>query len=219
MDYLPDETIMHVLGFVPDKMYVSIVCKKWVKLLDSLYKQQNKIDVNDPYHLKWGNISAGWINQRNYIEQIKNHNCLNYICHQLQHFESEKVFMCSKILKQNCVINNVSKPKDIHFLMKHIYDFSGVFNAIIGNNSYDMMLLFSFVHPIHSYWIKHASITTDINAIKQSIIKIVSLRIMTFENFYNEIYKHPSFKLKNEVLEYLEKHIDVKIAKMIKSYY
>jgi hypothetical protein len=55
MDTIPHEIITHIISFIEDKIYVSIVCKSWARIVDDMVTIQISdamINMNDSYSLK-----------------------------------------------------------------------------------------------------------------------------------------------------------------------
>jgi hypothetical protein len=216
MHHLPDETIMNILGFVPDKIYVSMVCKKWVKLLDDMYKQNLISNFNDPYYLCKIYYKKSI---DDHIENITNHKCLNYIYHM---GTDALVYYRVKLLMQNCRVNNISKPENINKLYNNAYysvTNAYMFGSIFKNKSYDMLLLISFEKCPDDYWLDYYKTETDIDVLIDEMKTLHDMQIITFTTFYERIYKDNNFKLKTQALEFLGQYVNIKMRTLIHNYH
>lgn len=118
--YLPYEMIAHIFGLVEDKIGLSMVCKLFGKLLLKMHRYNQISNINDSYYLKhMDNLNDAFIVVN--IYNIHNHNCLNLIMYKanLGLMEDNETQFC--ILYQNCVKNNISRPKYISKLSKETY--------------------------------------------------------------------------------------------------
>lgn len=79
MDHIPNEIVVNILGFVKDRIYVSMVSHRMMSLLNLMYEQSIINDIDDPYYLKKEYNVFNIINISKKIYEIKNCNCLNYI--------------------------------------------------------------------------------------------------------------------------------------------
>lgn len=79
MDHIPNEIVVNILGFVKDRIYVSMVSHRMMSLLNLMYEQSMINDIDDPYYLKKEYNAFNIINISKKIYEIKNCNCLNYI--------------------------------------------------------------------------------------------------------------------------------------------
>ena len=50
MDILPNEIIAHIFKFIPDRIYVSMVSKKWLNILDIMTVELINLYKNIPIH-------------------------------------------------------------------------------------------------------------------------------------------------------------------------
>jgi hypothetical protein len=214
MDHLPDETIMHILEFVPDKIYASMVCKRWGKLLNDMYKNNKNQILGDVYYLQKYYYEYGYECCTNHIPSIKNHQCLNFLCYIIK---EKKYWIQGKLhiqlLLQNCKTNNVSKPQDIRFLSGTIeFDVS---NVAFDNKSYDILAILSLNYNIVYVWTKIYSAETDINILIEHINMFIDKCISNWMGIYKNV-NQSMFTLKNELLEYLYMKMPPDILRLIK---
>jgi hypothetical protein len=82
MDHLPYELINHILYFVPDKIYTSMTCKLFLKMIHKMYESKQITNHNDPYVLsKYCNsmYCQFYDIAVNQIAKIVNHKSLDYL--------------------------------------------------------------------------------------------------------------------------------------------
>lgn len=83
MHQLPYEMIMHIIGFVPDKVNVSMTCKLFCKLCNDLYDICDTIKFNDPYDINKFYNRKNILMNREDLKNIDNHNSLNCMFYKL----------------------------------------------------------------------------------------------------------------------------------------
>lgn len=204
---LPNEMIMHIFEYVPDKMNIDSTCKRFKPLLIDLLKSNDK-NYNDPYCLRH------YFNKDNIVEafdddsdteqseeeyvlalnitEISNHHCLNYILKILcDHFKiiigptrdilkdriGSKIMM--PLIYQNCAVDNVSKPSYFKELMYQV----------------------SYL-PIHRFAC-HALKYQSYCVLKMMLTRYPDLNwINVVFNTYNDISMHMVIKEINFVIQY-----------------
>lgn len=221
MDYLPNETIMNILGFVPDKIYASMTCKRWTILLDDMYNQNLISNNNDPYYLKRfyktnGVMSVGDIQKQ--IKSIDNPKCLHYLYNSFGTRNSTIMTLkiCYSLLLRNCKLNNVCNPDDILNLMIKIVFYNEnmqkIYYMIFKKKSYDILMLISTQNKMMEYyWLSYHLRTKNVNVLIEDIEIFVDKGItglMYMRDVVNISTGHP---LRTELLMYLE----VQIAKKL----
>lgn len=224
--YLPYEMIMHVFGFVEDKISLSMVCKLFDKLLLKMYTSKQLSNINDSYYLK--HIDNKFLQDN--IKNIHNHNCLNLIMYKL--YPSNKINYDTfvEILYQNCITNNISKPKYISKLSKIIPTFIGcsiksfdIFNACIQNKSYGILkiLLIKNNGIQSSFGYNILKLSDNDNVVMDFIVSLVENDVMTYETVMAKIkvsimqescyfptQKHENFiKRWKNIIESINKHV------------
>lgn len=224
--YLPYEMIMHIFGFVEDKIGLSMVCKLFDSLLLKMYTSKQLSNINDSYYLKYmDNIDEAFI--QNNIKNIHNHNCLNLIMYNLYLYG--KIYYNTRvvILYQNCMTNNISKPKYISKLSKSIPTFIGCFlnsydmlDICIKNKSYGILkILLRKNNGMRSNFMYNIlKFNDDDNKVVDLITCLVENDVITYECVLNKInlcifqYFNNENKIKrwNNIFECINKHVDIK---------
>lgn len=230
--YLPYEMIMHVFGFVEDKISLSMVCKLFDKLLLKMYTSKQLSNINDSYYLKHlDNIDNKFIQDN--IKNIHNHNCLNLIMY--KSYPSKKINYNTlvDILYQNCITNNISKPKYISKLSKIIPTFIGcsiksfdIFNVCIQNKSYGILkiLLIKNNGMQSGFGYNILKLNDNDNDVMDFIVGLVENDVMTYEIILDKIkfsiiqesyyyyiaQKHENFtKRWKNIVELINKHVKI----------
>jgi hypothetical protein len=221
MDYLVDETITNILGFVPDRIYSSMTCKRWTILLTNMYNQNRITNINDPYYLKTfhktnGVISVGDIQQQ--IKSIDNPKCLHYLYNSFgtRNDTIMTVRICYSLLLRNCKLNNVCNPDDILNIMNKVVIYNEniqkIYHMIFKKKSYDILVLISTKNAMMEYyWLSYHLRTKNLNVLIEDIEIFVDKGItglMYMRYVVNISTGHP---LRTELLMYLE----IQIAKKL----
>lgn len=203
MDHLPNETITHILQFIPDKVYASMVSKRWRQLLDGTVKDvqfhRYRIDVeiydgydyyehiiyihktyNDPFTLTKYVDAKNILKFKNNIQHVTNHNCLNYVWYVLKYVINLKhiinIRFAVNLLAQNCRVNNVSKPKYIFEMWDIILSVSAKYimlDTILKHKSYDM--LFLLAHQFNDLGPKWLEYHNKRNTLPDELIKEIDI--------------------------------------------
>lgn len=221
MDYLPDETIMNILGFVPDRIYSSMVCKRWAKLLDDMYNQNLISNNNDPYYLKTFHKTNGVMLCNDIQQQIKsidNPKCLHYLYNSFgtRNDTIMTVRICYSLLLRNCKLNNVSNPDDILNLMDKIdmynENMQKIYHMIFKKKSYDILMLISTQNiMMEYYWLSYHFQTKNLNVLIREIEIFVDKGITGLLCMRDVVNNVTGYPLRTELLMYLE----IQIAKKL----
>lgn len=206
MDYLPDEILGHIFGFVGDKINVSMVCKLWAKILKVMHDGCCDINYNDSYclkhHLKSSNIciknksSYGkYLLNHNLIKNILNHNSLNYIFHVIYNggFQFRGVVNINdyyELLKQFLITNNISNFRAIkRFITILEANMNNIFNYSYVTNSETIvnMLLVANKNLTMPY-ISHL-LFNDLDNALNTLLNLQNKHIITYAEIYNNVYK------------------------------
>jgi hypothetical protein len=89
---LPDEIVTHILSFLPDKIYASMTCKLFEKLLMQMFNNKMINDYNDPYYLNKYYTNQNILIINRFLHLITNHNSLNCIYFKLYDTKNEEEY-------------------------------------------------------------------------------------------------------------------------------
>jgi hypothetical protein len=163
--------------------------KRFGVCLEQMFEHGHFIDLDDSYYLakvykEKISLSIGQ------IYRIYNHNCLNFLI-------SHKRIMSSlplTILRQNCRLNNISRPNHLYKLFERVEEFYpsqiiDIFNILFGKKFYDMIKILSKHKYFLIFWIvnfikRHNIITSISDDAKQEIITLGNMDIVTPEKVY-----------------------------------
>jgi hypothetical protein len=218
MHHLPNETVCHIFKFVKDRIPVSRTCKKWVILLDDMYKQKLLSDRNDPYYFKKYLDEVRLLNIKNNIADITNHNCLNYICDKMRGDDVMLYNYGSHLLIKNCQVNNVSRPKYIQWLYGKCSGFGlrnqEIINTCLKYKAYDILVIFSYMYSFPELFGRYYRRETNIDTVICDFEIIISKNILTINQIYREIFKS-EILLKTQLLTYLKSKINPDVIKLL----
>lgn len=220
---LPHEIISIILSHIPDKTQASITCKLFQKLLQTLYDTHQLSDIDDSYFLNkhFPNLNDKDFNK---ITNIHNYKCLNLIAYKL--FVIDNVGISSDhtlmLIKQNCKLNNVSRPKYMQKMYEKISlwlgDYSDILKITLLNKSYDMLiLLFSLQHFKKEYidiMPTRFEKETDINVITYEIDYLVKNNVLDYTTIYLKCHPYTQIPLYNELYKHLEKYVSKNIVQL-----
>jgi hypothetical protein len=241
---LPYEMLTHIITFIPDKMNISIVNKLFEKVLQQMFDNGQLTDHYEPYYLKKNRhkLTIDEINN-DILPSVNNYNCLNFIftvlftqgecdegvyftkaLHSFNYNDGIEQNIIYLLLKRNCVMNNISRPKYIRMLMENLNKIytghiSNILYTAITNKSYDILIILLSM-PIMKGWLMRSIIgKSDDNNINEIIELLVLLRdrhVVSFIDIYSEMYYHQGTqwesKIGVEIIAYLETVIDKNIV-------
>jgi hypothetical protein len=244
---LPYEILQQIIIGIPDKMNISMTNKNFDKLLTQMYNDGKLTYRDDPYFLKrcykkddilYGdkNISEIMSEIKDLIPHLHNHNSLNYIFtiffvehkfgNKRSHFDQELQetyyngvynYILYKLLLQNCMMNNVSKPKYIKLLSSYITEtreYSELISSAFLNKSHGiLMILFSDIIARESFIrsiVSRYKYETNIEVITKEIEFLDNNYLISLVDVYAKIYDIASHDLllKDKVLLYLEHFVN-----------
>jgi hypothetical protein len=114
-------------------------------------------DINDPYFLMKYYNTNNLKQICEHIHKITNHNCLNFIAYTWQK-PMVILFNPMKLLKQNCIVNNVSRPRYICALVEQLNNYNqwphlDILNELFNNKYYNMIKILLGNDAFYSIWI------------------------------------------------------------------
>jgi hypothetical protein len=241
MDHLPNETIINILGFIPDKVYAYMVSKRWRKLLDETVKDvqlhKYRIDVeiyegydyfghrqyahttfNNPFTLPKYVDEKNILKFQNNIQYITNHNCLNYIFYTSKcKNRSINIRFLVVLLAQNCKVNNSSKPNyilELYDIINNQSAYGLILNKILKHKSYDILSILA--HKFNDFgtmWLHYHYTMSQFNEIIKEIDILVDKNIITYAHVYN-IFHKSNMRFRLEILTHIKTKIDKDILKL-----
>jgi hypothetical protein len=231
MSYLPDEMLINIFKFVPDKMNISFSSKRFERLLKNmnrinhndpydLYEYNFIFNHNDPYYLSkyYGTINFTKIN----LSKIFDLNCLNYLCFCLDKYKIDDYHTRTQyiplLLDQHIITNNITKPKNIHSLLKNIkqhhYDLKHMLDLLFKHESWDILMIFSLYFHFDNYFQHKHKTETNIDVIVKDIEILVTYHIMSYIDIF-EMYNKIMMFLRNDVNNYFEKKLGTKTVSLL----
>lgn len=224
---LPHETITHILYHITDKTLTNMTCKLFQKLLQNLYDTKKLSNINDSYFLNkhFDNMRHKDLDQ---VINIHNYNCLNLIAYKL--FVSKNINVLNEhlmmLIKQNCKLNNVTRPKYMKKMYQDIQTYYWVvsktdtemLNTTLAHKSYDMLVLLLSVQNIKKIYVSTISARfkneKDINVITYEIDYLVKNNVLDYTEVYVKLHEYEKIHLQNELYGYLEKYVNKNIVCM-----
>jgi hypothetical protein len=193
LSVLPPELISCILQYVPDKMGCYMACKSCGVCLEQMFKDGQLSDINDSYYLaKFHNNDTIFSAD---IHNIHNHNSLNF----LSSHEKTKLRLPAALLRQNCVMDNISRPNYIYDLFENVIqrlstEIRIILDILFYKKFYDMIKIISKHQHFLNYWavsfVWRNMCSCNINdEIKQEIITMVNMNIATPEMIYGILTK------------------------------
>jgi hypothetical protein len=168
-----------------------------------MFKEGQLSDINDSYYLMkhFGNNGYTCMGK---IGSIYNHNSLNFLS------SNRKVIYNYPLsaLRQNCIMNNISRPSYLYKLFEIIMrsdpsEMSNILNILFDNKFYDIIKILSkYEHFLH-YWVVSFIYGNKIyDEIKKEIIILVDLDIVTPEQICELINQtlYPHLEIKQHIL-------------------
>ena len=243
MDYLPDEMLEHIFGFVDDRMGVSMVCKLWSRIMVDIHKKCCDMTCNDSYCLKHhlNTLNVLYSNHEiknhklnyyviNKLEGITSHNSLNYILHLVndRYITGNDYFA---LLKQFLMTNNISNTKTIKKLITLSY-IGNIFDYPYVTNSDAIINMILLTNKSEQSQYVHYLLFNEPNNALQKLLNLQNKHIMTYADIYEHVYntfttKPPTTigqtyeiievdqQIKNEILEYVGQFLDPTIKDFI----
>jgi hypothetical protein len=220
---LPPEIISIILSHIPDKTLANITCKLFQKLLQTLYDTQQLSDINDSYFL---NKHFPNLNDKDFdkITNINNYKCLNLIAYKLFVIDNVSISYTQTLMliKQNCKLNNVTRPKYMQKMYQKsslwLEDYTNILEITLLHKSYDMLiLLFSlsnfkkeYIDTIPTRFEKEK----DINVITYEIDYLVKNNVLDYTTIYVKCHPYTQIPLYNELYKHLEKYVNKNIVQL-----
>ena len=184
MDTLPKEIVKEIIMLIEDKIYISMVCKSWITILDEIFCDLSKdnINYNDSYHLKLYLLKYSPI----YIAYTSNLNSLNLIClpKLVKHRYPHGIFRIHYNLCVRCENDYVSNKNHLNYMIRNIC-FSGTREMIIKSldlafkhKSYNILIIMWSYIKIRETWIVRICerYKSKYNSIEQLINEIEFLK-------------------------------------------
>jgi hypothetical protein len=215
---LPHDIIPLILYHIPDKTPASMTCKLFRKMLLDMLDKKQLSDINDSYYISHLGITTFHF----LIEHIHNPNCLNAIIYKFINDRVGYRMPKYKLLKQNCKLNNISKPKYINFLVNEIerINYYGdknivdILDVAFINKSFDILMMIMISNKIKAHWAnsiyKRYKNETQIDIIIEEINMLIKNNIMSYAEMYNDMYLMDKNKifLYDDVMKYLEQFLN-----------
>lgn len=218
MNYIPYEIVNHILYFVPDKIYASMTCKLFQKMLHNMYETKQITNYNDPYvlskHCKGIEVCDVGINC---LSKILNHKSLDYFVYR---YDKNNIFFSENLLLhftiQHCISGHISTPNNILKLVgkldKHDYVFLSYFIDIY--KAYESLPIIMTVPGMKESWIlcmcslHNPNISIDDVVAKFDVI--IEMGIMDYEFIVNKLENWKDYReinRKHELIECLKKKL------------
>jgi hypothetical protein len=230
MDYLPNEMLEHIFGFLSDKMGVSMVCKVWKKIIYEMHWIHHEINYNDSYCLK------SHYNKTNIVTRYKDEMCMNpKIYDNIHHITNKNSINCiihiakmmpfdfmyknewAELLLQYLKINKTPNYKTIHNLIKrcdiyinHIFTYLFIIN---DHNMINMLLLLH--HPLKKIYI-HCLILSD-EEVFNKIKNLEDQQIISKTELYEYAYTSNISPFRTQILEYAQQTINPSFIKYLQA--
>jgi len=236
MDTFPKEIIKEIIMLIEDKIYISMICKSWIRILDEIFcdLSKDKLNYNDSYQLK---LYFEQSHDKNFhpittvsnenIRNIYNTNSLNLIC--TTSFSTEynyqtKVSDLACILRGYCINNHMSdiKMNRIYRILKYLFWFG--YGHVVDeklrvafiHKSFNVILFLLSFRQIRSCWIgtietrynDEDKLIEQINEIINEIDFLINNNVMSYLDVYEYIFESKlNTPIKDHVLEYLSQFL------------
>jgi hypothetical protein len=176
-----------------------------------MYNEKQLSDFNDPYYLTKYYDAKNVITIYCNIDNITNHNCLNYLSYK---YKTTGIGGTLSILQQNCITNNTSRPDYIRMLTKvgESYDSYyrlDIISALFNNKYYDMLtIILENTYYLclwgQSFFDRYFD-KADISNATKEIDFIINNNIMDAQRVYSYIHNNSygHFKMKYLLLQHL----------------
>jgi hypothetical protein len=226
---LPFEIISHVLSN-NDNINLSMTCKYLNTILEQMFEQSQLFNYNDSYYLKKYYDKLNILAIEEYIPNITNHNCLNLIYFRLleyhvvyKEFSTEfkpiyRTDILYKLLLQNSITNNISKPKYIYQLCysmpinphyRSTKNKKNILKNAFKNNSNEIIIMLLLHIEMRDIWIQSVftryKSAIDADELIAEIKLLNTKHVMSLSEIYYQIYylTPDDFHIKNDILDYV----------------
>lgn len=225
INLLPKELIKEVITRIDDKIYVSMVCKLWIEILNEIFIDLNcieKVNCNDSYSLKICNRSNSPIIKLINIYSITNKNSLSLIVSLTsQLYPSVHQSAIERYIEIDTEINYTIKKGLKHYLRGSYY-YSDLPKKIFINcllhKSYNILIFMLLHEKGVSNWLSSRNAyynMADIDTIIKELEFVRENGLIPLPTLLKYVINMKEFKLKNDIINYLSQHVSQNILKMI----
>jgi hypothetical protein len=209
-EILPQEIISHIISFVEDRIYVSMVCKSWIGMLD-----KDKVIPNDSYSLKQYSLQYDIITtlDHNVVMNMSNYNSLKFLTYKLCELRDnrnlspgENPFLCRavvswtyNILCKLCEYNYIFEKHHLRDLFRYMGWETEWSN---DSNSTKIVKLINTAFEYKSY--KILPLILSYSSWSKFWDKSVKHRYLNKLNCKDELINEIEFLQKSHILSYLE---------------